>query len=105
MGSLPLHVEQPIFPTGSAEQLDECHQSNFGCISPDTGSIEHGLARKEAADTYTVKATGQLPAGRPGLDRVHHTTFEQPPVDPADVAVDPSARPAPIGAALQYIVE
>jgi hypothetical protein len=36
---------------------------------------------------------------------VYDTALEKPLVHPADVAVDPSAVAAPIGTAVQYVIE
>ena len=97
MWGLPLHVKQPTLGACSPEQLNKRDQSNLGSVAPTTiRPIEHGLARKQAADTYAVEATGQLTVWRPGFNRVHEATPMEPRVDPADIGGDPTAGPSPV---------
>jgi hypothetical protein len=105
MRRLPLHVKEPARVSSSPEQIDERHQGNLGGISPDTRPIEHRLARKEAADAYTVKAACQLIVVRPGFDRVHDPAPVQLRIDPADVGGDPSAGASTVGATIKHGAE
>src|SRR3954468_23316303 len=104
MRRLPLHIQQPTCSAGSSEQIHQPYQRDLRCVPPDSRSIEHRLTGKQARDAHAVKAAGQLTAERPGFHRMHHAALEEPPIDPANVAVDPSAGPTAISAAVQYIV-
>ena len=52
-----------------------------------------------------VESACQLAAGRPGFNRVHDTALVKSPVDPTDLAVDPSAGAPAVSAAVQNVVE
>ena len=105
MWGLPLHVKHPTLGACSAEQLNKRDQGNLGSVAPSIRPIEHGLARKQAADTYAIEAAGQLTVGRPGFYRVHDATPMEPRVDTADIGGDPTAGPSPVSTPVKHGAE
>src|SRR2546423_15603035 len=79
------------------------HQRDLGRIAR---AVEHALAEERAAEAHAIKPADERIAVI-DLDGVAMAQFEQAAIEPADRAVDPSARAlrAGLGAALDDGIE